>query len=375
MEIRKDYYVYAYLRKDDNTPYYIGKGTGYRINQKDGHPFLPAPERRVKLAENLTEQAAFDLEIELISKYGRKKYDEGGILYNTTLGGEGASIHKTEESRQAAIRAYKESDRYQELQKKNRKIRQERLRADTEDGRMRRKKKRDSDKRYREDPRYKDKILQQKKEYYETNREDIRRKAREYRATPEGKAKKAFMDKRYAEQVKKDPEKLERRRKLSRESALRNSRKRGVKPREECGRKFKVVSPEGKVYEGINCKPFAKEHGLSSTCFTAMVRGELNHCSGWTRFGFEPPEGKRQRSNGSFFPTRMKNSKQYSFKMIDPQGNIHEGFNQHEFGEKHGLCYKKVNAVLNGKRKSHKGWTRVEETEQNSSVDLMQFFE
>ena len=198
MEIRKDYYVYAYLRKDDNTPYYIGKGTGYRINQKDGHPFLPAPERRVKLAENLTEQAAFDLEIELISKYGRKKYDEGGILYNTTLGGEGASIHKTEESRQAAIRAYKESDRYQELQKKNRKIRQERLRADTEDGRMRRKKKRDSDKRYREDPRYKDKILQQKKEYYETNREDIRRKAREHRATPEGKAKKAFMDKRLA---------------------------------------------------------------------------------------------------------------------------------------------------------------------------------
>ena len=103
---------------------------------------MPAPERRVKLAENLTEQAAFDLEIELISKYGRKKYDEGGILYNTTLGGEGASIHKTERSRQAVIlRAYKESDRYQELQKKNRKIRQERLRADTEDGRMRRKKK------------------------------------------------------------------------------------------------------------------------------------------------------------------------------------------------------------------------------------------
>lgn len=374
MSIRKDYYVYAYLRKSDNTPYYIGKGTGYRINQKSGHPFLPAPERRVKLAENLTEQAAFDLEIELISKYGRKKYDEGGILYNTTLGGEGASIHKTEESRQAVIRAYKESDRYQEIQKKNRKIRQERLRADTEDGRMRRKKKSESDKRYRKDSRYRDKILQNKKEYYEENREEILRKMREYRATPEAKEKKAFMDKRYAEQVKKDPEKLERRRKISRESALRNSRKRGVKPREECGRKFKVVSPEGKVYEGINCRPFAKEHDLHPQSFTAMVRGELNHCSGWIRYGFEPPEGYKW--NGKRFDKIHKQCKnQRSFKVIDPEGKIWEGKNQSLFCDEHGLDRRKLNAVLLGKRKSHKGWTRVEETEQNSSVDLMQFFE
>ena len=376
MTIRTDYYVYAYLRKSDGTPYYIGKGTGYRINQKSGHRFLPAPERRVKLAENLTEQAAFDLEIELISKYGRKKYDEGGILYNTTLGGEGASIHKTEESRQAAIRAYKESDRYRELEKKNRKIRQERLRADTEDGRMRRKKKSDCDKRYREDPRYKDKILQRKKEYYENNKEELLAKEKARRSTPEGKKKKAELDKRYREEViKKDPVKLEAQRKRNREYAYRKAREEGRPKKEECGRKFKVVSPEGKVYEGINCQPFAEEHGISPTSFTAMVRGELNHCSGWTRFGFEPPEGKKQRSNGSFFPTRMENSKQYSFKMIDPEGKIWEGKNQSLFCDEHGLDRRKLNAVLLGRRKSHKGWTRVEETEQNSSVDLMQFFE
>ena len=283
MPIRTDYYVYAYLRKSDGTPYYIGKGTGPRINRKSGHRFLPAPERRVKLAENLTEQAAFDLEIELISKYGRKKYDEGGILYNTTLGGEGVSIHKTEESRQAVIRAYKESDRYRELEKKNRKIRQERLRADTEDGRMRRKKKSDCDKRYREDPRYKDKLQQRKKEYYENNKEELLAKEKARRSTPEGKEKKAFMDKRYAEQVKKDPEKLERRRKQSREFAERKRRSCGAPRKDEMAPPFKVVSPDGVVYEDQGYTKFARQHGLHASSFANMVKGKFKQHKGWTR--------------------------------------------------------------------------------------------
>lgn len=283
MTIRTDYYVYAYLRKSDDTPYYIGKGMGYRINQKDGHPFLPAPERRVKLVENLTEQAAFDLEIELIEKYGRKKYDEGGILYNTTLGGEGASIHKTEESRQATIRLYKESDRYRELEIKNRKIKQKRMRADTEDGRMRRKKKSESDKRYREDPRYKDKILQQKKEYYEENREEFLRKGREYRATPEGKAKKTDMDKSYYQKVKQDPEKLAANRKRKRDFATRKRRNNGVPKKHEMAPPFKVMSPDGIVYEDQGYRKFAKKHGLHACSFAYMVKGKFKQHKGWTR--------------------------------------------------------------------------------------------
>ena len=51
-------------------------------------------------------------------------------------------------------------------------------------------KKRDSDKRYREDPRYKDKILQQKKEYYAENRESFYAKMREYRELQKVKKRK-----------------------------------------------------------------------------------------------------------------------------------------------------------------------------------------
>ena len=367
--IRTDYYVYAYLRQKDSkrgsagTPYYIGKGTGYRIHQKSGHPFLPSPKRRIKIAKDLTEQAALDLEMELIGKYGRIKYDEGGILYNISLGGEGYSIHRTEESREAARQAYLNSEKGIETTQRARKKRVERMRADTEDGRMRRKKKSESDRRYRENPKYKERLIQQKKEYYEKNKEEILAKEKAKRATPEGKAKKASMDKRYREEVvKKDPVKLERRRRMSRENAMKNSRLKGVKPKEECGRKFKVVSPEGKVYEGINCKPFAEEHGLSPTSFTAMCRGELNFCNGWTRYGWEVPEGyKIIKFKDSYRLDKINkvSKRSYSFKMIDPQGNVHEGFNQHEFGKKHGLDYKKVNAVLKGRINHTAGWIRA----------------
>jgi len=314
------FYVYAYLR-EDGTPYYIGKGQGYRIHDKYGH-ILPRKERRIKVKENLFEDEALELEKELILKYGRKKYDKGGILINDSIGGEHRTVWRTLEEKK--------------------------------------KSKSESDKRYRDNPKYRDKLLERKKEYYKENREEICRKTREYRATPEGKAKKAAADKRYQEEViKKDPVKLEAQRKRQREHAYKKAREEGKPKREECGRKFKVVSPEGKVYEGINCKPFAEEHGLTPTSFTAMVRGELNFCNGWTRYGWEAPEGHRVvkfKDGYKLDKINKVNKKQYPFKMIDPQGKIHEGFNQREFGEKHGLCYKKVNAVLNGRRNHTGGW-------------------
>ena len=84
------YYVYQYIR-EDLTPYYIGKGKGYRAWQKHSTIPLPSDLTRISiLAENLTEDQAFNLEIELIAKYGRKDLGTG-ILRNKTDGGEGNS--------------------------------------------------------------------------------------------------------------------------------------------------------------------------------------------------------------------------------------------------------------------------------------------
>jgi hypothetical protein len=86
----KEYYTYAYLRKD-GTPYYIGKGKGKRINfSYNRRAKLPPKERRIFLKKNITEEEAIKHEIYMIALFGRKDL-ETGILRNLTNGGDGIS--------------------------------------------------------------------------------------------------------------------------------------------------------------------------------------------------------------------------------------------------------------------------------------------
>ena len=95
----KKYYTYAYLRRN-RTPYYIGKGEGSRAYQKHiGRAKRPTDRDRILiLKRNLTEEEAFRHEKYMIGVY--KRVEDGGILYNQTDGGEGASGYRhTEESK------------------------------------------------------------------------------------------------------------------------------------------------------------------------------------------------------------------------------------------------------------------------------------
>jgi len=84
-----EYYTYAYLR-EDGTPYYIGKGKGFRLYVKKRIVPLPSKDRIIYLKRNLTEQEAIKHEIYMIAVYGRKNLGTG-ILRNLTNGGEGTS--------------------------------------------------------------------------------------------------------------------------------------------------------------------------------------------------------------------------------------------------------------------------------------------
>ena len=91
--------------RENQTPYYIGKGKGRRAFAKGRHRSRPIdPSNIVIIADNLTEDEAFALEIKKISEYGRKI--DGGILNNISLGGEGVSGVTWDDERKAKRTVY-----------------------------------------------------------------------------------------------------------------------------------------------------------------------------------------------------------------------------------------------------------------------------
>lgn len=98
--IDNNYYVYVYCDpRNNNRPFYVGKGSGNRINNHLTETLEKTSNKRkfykiesirndglkpyiFKYAENLPEEQAYDFEDFLISAWGRKDFDENGILFN-----------------------------------------------------------------------------------------------------------------------------------------------------------------------------------------------------------------------------------------------------------------------------------------------------
>ena len=91
MNTENIYYCYVYKR-EDGTPYYIGKGKGSRAFITSRRIISPPRDRTniIFTCEGVSETEAFEMEVALISLLGRKDLGTG-ILRNKTDGGEGVS--------------------------------------------------------------------------------------------------------------------------------------------------------------------------------------------------------------------------------------------------------------------------------------------
>jgi len=104
------FYVYMYTYPD-GTPWYVGKGCKYRRRHYQSEKvakIVARPEDDslcVTVQENMTEAAAFALEVELIAKY--KRECDGGTLVNKCLGGPGTKGFKHKPGRPSSMKGKK----------------------------------------------------------------------------------------------------------------------------------------------------------------------------------------------------------------------------------------------------------------------------
>jgi len=185
------YYVYLWLR-EDRTPYYVGKGKGYRAFSKHIIGCPPPKDRVIIVKEFEDEDESYLFEEWLIQVYGRKC--EGGILLNTSIGGRKRNSRvrtesEFEERQKKTVKKYQQSgkgketykkwvaenkERVKEMKKKyydkNREILNEKARNS--------KSKKEADKIYREKNRKR--RAQVAKEYQQKNKEKLREYHRQY---------------------------------------------------------------------------------------------------------------------------------------------------------------------------------------------------
>ena len=174
------YYTYAYLR-EDGTPYYIGKGSGYRAYQNhtrtNGQNLLPKNKNQILILKRFElEDDAYRHETYLISLYGRKC--DNGVLVNMVHGVKGgAKKYLTRKEKEEAI--LRNKIRAVELRKKWREKNRKQFNIKTNERNAKRREiLNQRQKEYSDKNR--EKINEKQRQYREANREEVRRKEREY---------------------------------------------------------------------------------------------------------------------------------------------------------------------------------------------------
>lgn len=120
---------------------------------------------------------------------------------------------------------------------------------------------------------------------------------------------------------------------------------------------YELTSPNGEKYVTSNLSDFARQHNLCVPNLCAVAAGRRNYSQGWKaviiKCGFNGNRIVKAETKARM--AKAKESKQY--ELTSPSGEIYMTTNLSAFSREHGLMQTMMSAVVNGKRKCHRGWT------------------
>lgn len=105
---------------------------------------------------------------------------------------------------------------------------------------------------------------------------------------------------------------------------------------------FRLISPDGQIFEGVNIKDFAIKQGLCPSSLTAVASGKRRHYRGWRLVPKDPSQIK---------PFIFK-----VHRLSSPDGTVYTTDNISAFCRKHGLSQTCINSVALGKFEQCLGW-------------------
>ena len=262
------YYTYAYLR-EDNTPYYVGKGKGDRVHNRGKKDIKPPKDksRIILLKQNITEQEAFKHEIYMIAVLGRKDLGTG-ILYNRTDGGEGSS---------GAIRSEETRRKISEIQKGERHHYYGKSLSEEHKRKLSEALKGDKNHNYGKPPSEETRKKMSDAKKGKLLSEEHKQKMREAHKNPSEEFRKKIS---YANKGENNPMYGKKHSEETKQKISKMRKGKNTKPPNNTA-EYEFISPEGKVMKGKNISEFARIYNLNVSALYDIKRGRRKQYNGW----------------------------------------------------------------------------------------------
>lgn len=114
---------------------------------------------------------------------------------------------------------------------------------------------------------------------------------------------------------------------------------------------YRLMSPKGEIHVVHSVSEFCRKKGITLSAFYDLFTGAIKSAKGWRKYS---PDVDEDSDDGRF---RNSKGERRSFKLVSPDGELHEIVNVSQFCRKHGMHPNCFYEVIRGERSHCKGWS------------------